>query len=188
MWFLICNLELIQDHDSNPGKVTKRKKLHLKNVAFYFFTPPILKITIFVVSMKEFLHKSAAITMALLVLFTTMSFTVNMHYCGDILVDYSFTQNAASCGMDIQPVSKSCDANVMKTSCCKDKQLIVEGQDNVKLSFETFSLEQQTFVATFFYSYTQLFESVDEKPLLFKDYSPPLLTNDISVLYQTFLI
>ena len=38
--------------------------------------------------MKKFLHKSMAILMAVVVLFTTMSFTVDMHYCGDSLVDF----------------------------------------------------------------------------------------------------
>ncbi len=42
--------------------------------------------------MKQFIHKSMAVFMAAVVLMTTMSFTVDMHYCGDSLVDFSFVQ------------------------------------------------------------------------------------------------
>ena len=138
--------------------------------------------------MKQVFHKFGAVSMAFLVLFTTMSFTVNMHYCGEMLVDYSFTQHVKTCGMDVQTSPESCDSNITKDSCCKDKQLIVEGEDNIKLSFENLSLEQQTFLATFVYSYIDLFEIVEENNDSFKDYSPPYLIEDISVLHQTFLI
>jgi len=139
--------------------------------------------------MKQVFHKLGAVSMAFIVLFTTMSFTVSMHYCGDSLVDYSFTTLAESCGMDIKPSSETCDASSFtQDTCCNDKQLVIEGQDNLKLSFENLSLEQQTFVASFVYSYIDLFEVVEENNDSFSYYSPPVLTKDISVLHQTFLI
>ncbi|PVW13480.1 HYC_CC_PP family protein [Marixanthomonas spongiae] len=138
--------------------------------------------------MKQVFHKFGAVSMAFLVLFTTMSFTVNMHYCGEMLVDYSFTQHVKTCGMDVQTSSESCDSSTTKDSCCNDKQLVVEGEDNLKLSFENLSLQQQTFVASFVYSYINLFQVVEEKNDSFSYYSPPYLIKDISVLHQTFLI
>ncbi|RFN59951.1 HYC_CC_PP family protein [Marixanthomonas ophiurae] len=138
--------------------------------------------------MKQVFHKFGAVSMAFLVLFTTMSFTVNMHYCGELLVDYSFTSHVKTCGMESQTSPINCDSTITKDSCCKDKQLIVEGEDNLKLSFENLSLEQQTFIATFVYSYIDLFETVEESNDSLNYYSPPVLTKDISVLHQTFLI
>lgn len=38
--------------------------------------------------------------MAFVVMFTTMSFTVDMHFCGDSLVDFSLFAKAESCGME----------------------------------------------------------------------------------------
>ena len=90
--------------------------------------------------------------------------------------------------MDIQTSPENCNSNITKDSCCKDKQLIVEGEDNIKLSFENLSPEQQTFVASFVYSYIDLFEAVEERNDSFSYYSPPYLIKDISVLHQTFLI
>ena len=40
--------------------------------------------------------------MALLVLFSTFSFTLASHYCGDVLVDSSLFGKVETCGMEVQ--------------------------------------------------------------------------------------
>lgn len=71
------------------------------------------------------LHKVMAMCMALIVLMTTTSFTVAMHYCGDTLVSYSFSHKAEGCGMEKVATATLCDQERMqKTSCCTDQQLI----------------------------------------------------------------
>ncbi|WP_455429473.1 HYC_CC_PP family protein, partial [Maribacter hydrothermalis] len=37
--------------------------------------------------MKKFYHKILSVIMAFVVLLSTMSFTIDFHYCGDLLVD-----------------------------------------------------------------------------------------------------
>lgn len=139
--------------------------------------------------MKQIFHKILSVLMAFVVLFTTMSFTVNMHYCGDSLVDFSVFKSAEICGMEkAQPV-KSCENPTMnEKDCCTDQQLVKEGQDDLKTSFNKLTFEQQTFVATFFYTYINLFEGLDENIVPFKDYSPPFVERDIQTLYETYLI
>ncbi len=126
--------------------------------------------------------------MAILVMFTTMSFTIDMHFCGETLVDYSLTQNAHSCGMDMEIPTSDCDNEIPEDSCCTDTQVLVEGQDELKHSFDTLSLEQQTFVASFFYSYINLFEDLDSNIVPFRNYNPPFLIRDIQKLHETYLI
>ncbi|XHP72823.1 hypothetical protein KCTC52924_00559 [Arenibacter antarcticus] len=126
--------------------------------------------------------------MATLVLFTTMSFALDMHYCGETLVDFSLAQNTHTCGMEISQSENDCESEVPEQSCCTDKQIIVEGLDNLKLSFDKLSFEQQTFVATFFYSYINLFEDLDKNTIPFRDYKPPYLIQDIQKLHETYLI
>ena len=46
------------------------------------------------IDMKQFSHKIMALVMAFVVLFSTMSFTVNMHYCGDTLVETAIFHKA----------------------------------------------------------------------------------------------
>ena len=139
--------------------------------------------------MKQVIHKILAINMAFVVLMTTMSFTVNMHYCGKVLVDYSVFNAAKTCGMEKMQPAFNCElAPIAKKSCCSNKQLIVEGQDDLKKSFYTLSFEQQFFVAIFSQSYINLFKEKAATAILFADYPPPFLKQDILVLHQIFLI
>jgi len=139
--------------------------------------------------MKKNLQKVLSVLMACIVMFTTMSFTVDMHYCGDSLVDFSFTQQVKTCGMEKTQSSTSCEnPNISKKSCCTDKQLVQEGQDDLKASFDQLNLEQQIFVASFTYTYISLFEGSESNQVPFVDYLPPFVKRDVQVLHQTFLI
>jgi len=140
--------------------------------------------------MKEALHKIASISMALIVLLSTMSFSVDMHYCGDHLVGFSLSEKVDTCMMKAETSKSSSECAVvdMDMDCCSDVEVVIEGQDDVKVSFDQFTFEQQVFVASFVYSYINLFEGLDEKVVPFKDYAPPPLIRDIQILDQTFLI
>lgn len=130
-----------------------------------------------------------AIFMACVVLVTTMSFTVDMHYCGDNLVDFSFIQSAKTCGMEKVQATKGCEKPMLsEKSCCSDEQMVKQGQDDLKTSFDTLSFEQQTFIAAFTYSYIKLFEGTASTDVSYKDYPPPFVKRDVQVLHQTFLI
>lgn len=127
--------------------------------------------------------------MAFVVLLTTMSLTVNMHYCGDTMVDFAFFKNAQSCGMEKVKETSNCEnPNLSRKSCCSDKQLVIQGQDELKLALDTLNFEQQSFVSALIYSYACLFETSDEDITTYKEYRPPLVRQNILVLHQTFLI
>lgn len=134
--------------------------------------------------MKTF-HKIIALTMAFLVLFSTSAFAVSMHYCGNTLVDYSFSK-AESCGMEKMDTKKTSSCSIEKKSCCSDKK-IIKDQDEVKSSPQL-DIPQQLFLASFFYTYINLFDGIEQQIIPFKYYSPPLLVSDIQLLDETFLI
>ncbi|MGB5170527.1 HYC_CC_PP family protein [Eudoraea sp.] len=140
--------------------------------------------------MKEVFRKILSTAMALIVLFSTMSFTVGMHYCGDHLVDFSMFDKVDSCMMkaEILKTSGSCEIMELDMNCCSDIEVILEGQDNLKISFDNYTVNQQLFIASFVYSYINLFKGIEENIIPFKEYSPPLLIRDIQILDQTFLI
>ena len=120
--------------------------------------------------------------MALLVLFSTVSFTVEKHFCGDVLVDISVFVEAEKCAMEAMET-------LQKKSCCKDEIDVVEGQDELKFSsFEDLDFEQQQFITAFTYTYLTCFESLPKQIIPHKDYSPPNLVFDRQVLDQVFLI
>lgn len=127
--------------------------------------------------------------MAAVVLLTTMSFTVDMHYCGDTLVDFSFSQQVETCGMEKMMNRSDCEnPTLSEKSCCTDKQVIKEGKDDLKVSFDQLTFEQQLFVVSFTHTYSTLFEGTDSEAVPFFDYAPPFVKQDVQVLHQTFLI
>lgn len=138
--------------------------------------------------MKLFLQKILSFSLATLVLMTTMSFTVDMHYCGDALIDISLFHNADTCGMEKQPSENECGNENPDDTCCSDEQIVLENQDSIKTSLETFPVGQQIFVATLFYSYINLFEGLDKNIVPFRDYTPPFFKRDIQKLHETYLI
>ena len=126
-----------------------------------------------------------SVVLALSVLLSTISFTIDKHYCGDTLIDTAFFKKAKSCGMEIGNDQKSS----IKKSCCKDVVEIVKGQNELKLtSIDNIKFDQQLFLYSFIYSYTNLFESLPKQVIPHKDYSPPNLVTDIHVLDQVFII
>lgn len=126
--------------------------------------------------------------MATLVLFTTMSFTVDMHYCGDTLVDFSIFDELKTCGMEKKLPAKDVANELTEKACCSDLQIVKQGQDDLKFSFDTLNFEQQVFVVSFYTSYINLFEGWDENVIPFKEYNPPYLIRDIQKLHETYLI
>ena len=139
--------------------------------------------------MRQFIHKSMAVFMAAVVLMTTMSFTVDMHYCGETLVDFSFIQQVETCGMEKNQTATTCENPMFsKKPCCTDKQVFKQGSDDLKVSFDLLTFEQQVFVASFTYAYISLFEATESKEIPLFDYEPPYVKLDVQVLHQTYLI
>lgn len=125
--------------------------------------------------------------MALVVLFSTMSFTVDMHFCGDSLMDIAVFHKVETCGMEMEkPASKDC--TITEENCCNDEQAVVSGQDELQLAFNTITFEQQVFITSFVYTYLDLFEVDNENKTSFVDYEPPLVIRDIYKLHETYII
>lgn len=137
--------------------------------------------------MKAWFHKITALFMTLVVLLSTMSFTINRHYCGDTLVETALFHQVEGCGMEMDnPATESCA--ITKKSCCDEDQLTLQGQDELQLTVDKISLEQQVFIASFVYTYNQLFEGVDQNNTSFQDYKPPRVVKQIFKIDETYLI
>ena len=125
--------------------------------------------------------------MAFVVLFSTMSFTIDMHYCGDKLVETAIFNKAKGCGMEMDnPSAEGCA--ITKKNCCNDEQLIVDGQDELQLSVDKISLEQQVFLASFIYTYINLFEGYDKNVSSYEEYKAPLVVRQLYKIDETYLI
>ena len=138
--------------------------------------------------MKLAFHKLLSFSMAIVVLFSTMSFTISMHYCGDTLVNTSMFKDVESCGMEKAMAILPSGCSVTKPDCCKNEQMSVKGQEELKHNFDKLTITQQIFVASFTYSYINLFEIVEENISSYKDYSPPFVVKQLYKIDETYLI
>lgn len=135
---------------------------------------------------KQFVHKSFSVLLALLVLFSTVSFTIEKHFCGDVLVDVAVFAEAQKCGME---TNENDQEAITKKSCCKDEMNVVQGQKELKhATFDDLDFKQQLFITSFSYAIVNLFEGLPQHIIPHKNYDPPNLVADIQVLDQVFII
>jgi len=137
--------------------------------------------------MKKIFNKIASISMAFVVLFSTMSFTVDMHFCGGELMDTAIFHKLKTCAMEMQkPSDEVC--SIKKSDCCSDKQVVLDGQNELQQTFYKISFEQKVFLASFIHSYSNLFEVSNNTIPSFEEYKPPLVTKQIFKFDETYLI
>ncbi|MDO7173085.1 HYC_CC_PP family protein [Mariniflexile sp. AS56] len=135
---------------------------------------------------KQILHKSFSALLALLVLFSTVSFTIEKHFCGDVLVNVSVYTEAQKCILEAFEAEQEV---LTKKICCTDEIKIIQGQENLRLTtFEDFDFNKQLFIANIKLVFSDAFEGLREYVVPHKNYSPPNLVADIQVLDQVFII
>lgn len=138
--------------------------------------------------MKRVFKHIGSFFLALIVLFSTFSFTVEKHFCGGELADYSFIGNLDRCEMPSAAHDQTKEMFLTKVPCCQDSSEMIEGTNDELSIVKELSVEKIQLLATFVYSYVNLFEGLEQHIVPFKNYAPPLVTKDITTLYDTFLI
>ena len=124
--------------------------------------------------------------MALLLLLSTVSWTVDKHLCMGRVMDVALFTKAQDCGMDV--AMKVLGDDFVENHCCDDESFTMQGQDNLKLSLTDLSLDNQAFLIVFSQTYFQLFTATSERDVPLDTYPPPLLVKDIQLLDSVFLI
>ncbi|MDY7395329.1 hypothetical protein UMM65_08755 [Aureibaculum sp. 2210JD6-5] len=137
--------------------------------------------------MKKSILKISAFLMASIVLFSTLSFTVEKHICAGEVADVALFGDLERCNMPDDNHNND-NSGFTKESCCQNETHFVQGS-NAELKITDKSHKQtQVFAALFTYTYLSLFESLEKDTNSFLSYSPPIVVKDIQVLYDTFLI
>lgn len=126
--------------------------------------------------------------MAFVVLFSTMSFTVSLHYCGESLVDAAIFKTAEDCGMKMESSHKN-NLSITEKQCCLDKQLIVEGLDVLKDSCQEFAFKKYTTTAFLPTLEERLpFHGFNSYQNFLAHYKPPNIVKSIHELDEVYLI
>lgn len=139
--------------------------------------------------MNEKLHRFISCVMALMLLVSTTSWTVGKHYCMGHLIDVALFAHAEDCGMDMNMPDDAVSSQMqVENACCTNEIVTLEGQDDLKISFEEVSLDHQILLFALTHSYLILLETGSERLVPNNHYPPPLLVKDIQLLDEVFLI
>lgn len=137
--------------------------------------------------MKQFIHKTKALIMAFVVVLSTMSFTIDKHYCGSILVDLAINKKANTCGMVMSSSSEG-TTHLSKMSCCQDEHIAVLGQDELKNNFDT-SIDIQLIAEIWMkYKLQNPFLKEQDSFIPLGNHDPPDVIDNFQKLYETYII
>lgn len=136
---------------------------------------------------KAFLH-IGSLFLALLVLFSTFSFTLETHLCAGEVADTSFLGNLERCEMPNSEHNETQETSLQKIPCCQDIVETIESSNDELTVVKELDVQEQQIVAALLFSYIHLFEGIAQQPIFIKGYDPPRVSKDIQVLYDTFLI
>lgn len=141
--------------------------------------------------MKQFILKIVASFLSLILVFSTVSFAIEKHECGGKITDIAVFGDSEKCStkMDMEECithsHKSLSFN--KHTCCKDINQILQSNLVVEKTTKTVEIQSVEFVKPAELT-VKLFEGLQENIIPFKNYTPPILVQNISILHQTFLI
>jgi hypothetical protein len=139
---------------------------------------------------KDFLSKISIFFLAVLVLLSSSFVAIDTHYCCGNLIDSSIFGKADLCAM----VMASCKLENTSTSkinesCCYNTKEFKSSELFKKNNPIIVDTQQVNFIPSFYSTRTSsIFIETNVRNTYFKDYSPPLITRDILVLNQIFLI
>jgi hypothetical protein len=135
------------------------------------------------------LRSILSFSLALLVLISSSSFTVNMHLCGGRVQSVSVIEKATPCAMEQLAKTLPCH-KVMnkKKNCCSEDHITFEGKHFKSQELTSLHLLQSFWVVELplISSLNVPIASATESHL--SQYSPPLIDRDITVQVQSFLI
>ena len=141
----------------------------------------------------KLIHQFLAVSLAFLVGITAVGFSIDVHFCKGDIKSLAFWGTAQSCH---QSAAKQCPnhpSDVMdadeENNCCNNESLFIQSNDDQQISQDQIIAEQdaQDFgllaVTAQYNLYIQVYNDAD-----FQHYRPPLISKDLPVLFESFLI
>jgi len=140
--------------------------------------------------MKKIISDIAAFFLAALVLFSSVSFTVERHLCGGHVFSASVFGKAEKCGMeDDYCVALHNNHSLSKKSCCKDEIQLKNGsvfKSESNLKFH--NKQQQNLVVFNLINYSVFSPTSVSRIIQFNNYFPPPITQNFNILFRVFRI
>lgn len=138
--------------------------------------------------MKRLITKILALLMAVVVLISTTSFTIDLRYCGEKLLDTTIFAIADSCDSETREL-EAAHCCKPKENCCDDEQIVLEGLEDLTLnSITKLKISQQVLWLPLTFSDLSIHENTIVHDSSFNEYSPPLIVQNFQELHQVFLL
>ena len=139
------------------------------------------------------IHRITALTMAFLMFFTSVGYSVDFHYCKGDLKSFSLVGEASTCHGMTKTCPRHAEMQVEEKSensnCCSNETIVIDDLDvdyNFSIEAELTDL-QVKFVSAFVYTFNDFSLPKVEK-ISFLENHNPLPPMDIYVLLERFLI
>jgi len=122
--------------------------------------------------------------MTLIVLLSTMSFTINQRYCDGNLVDTTLFLKSDSCKIIVQ--SNCCE---ITEDCCNHEQIVINGQKELpsRIVVET-PILNKCFVINSVKLHLEKYDFQSKSRIFHKKYIPPSLVFNKQIVHQVFII
>jgi hypothetical protein len=139
--------------------------------------------------MKKIIFYIAVFFLAGLVLFSSVSFSVEKQLCGGHVFSASVFGKAEKCGMEAGYCAvENNNHSLSQKSCCKDEIQLINGSVFKSESALKIHKQQQNLFAFTLLNDAVFSPTSDSRIIQFYHYFPPSLTNNFDILYQVFRI
>lgn len=146
-------------------------------------------------------YRFISLTLAFLVFTTSAGFSIDMHFCQHQLKSISFFGKAKTCHEKSQAAPmKNCphhskvvtekEGCTEDKDCCNNKTLHFQSDQDQQVQTSDFLINKQfqkfaiAYVAVFFVNDS----SIESDASTYAQYKPPLISRDIPVLFESFLL
>ena len=134
--------------------------------------------------MKQQITKIGAVLMTLIVLLSTMSFTIHKRYCSGDLVDTTLFLESESCKIVV--LNDCCE---ISEDCCNHEQIIIDGQKELPSRvIVSLPIIKQFFVINSSNLFLEDYNFQPKKSLFNREYNPPILVFNRQLIHQVFII
>lgn len=149
-------------------------------------------------------YRPIALMMAFLLLVSTSGITMDMHFCGDHLQRVNLLGKAKTCAEKAaamkaccNKVQSTCHKSTTKSSCssksshdgcCKNESIKLNLDTDLALSNVVLSDLNVPFVLSYVHVFCGFNPNISKDNIPHFNYTPPLLSRDIPILTQSFLL
>ncbi|PCH78421.1 MAG: hypothetical protein COB98_00545 [Flavobacteriaceae bacterium] len=137
--------------------------------------------------MKKLITYIVSLSMAMIVLVSTMSFTVNIRYCDENVVATTLNSNDDPCSTnDLKTLEDCC---IPQKDCCQDTEIVFDGHEELRIQIsKEIKIQKALLYALLVDPFYPLYKVALSKHLQYTNYAPPIIIRDRQLIHQVFLI